>query len=147
MNFNKITSNMIFLGCVIKELEVSNELISMSENIKKGFNMDVDVVDIGCKEDGSDRIGKVQLDIVIETKKGDDKKGNFHMTLEGAFTTSEVVEEDEFEKMLLLNGATTLYSIARGKIESITSNIYQNGKITLPMINMYEFYKEKANEA
>lgn len=147
MDFNKITSNMIFLGCVIKELEITNQLVSISENVKKGFNMDVDIVEVGCKEDGSERIGKVNLDIVIETKKDDEKKGTFHMRLEGAFTTSEVVEEDEFEKMLLLNGATTLYSIARGKIESITSNVYQNGKITIPMINMYEFYKEKASEA
>ena len=145
MDFNKITSNMTFFGCVIRELNISNELISISDNVKKGFGMDVDVEELGLQENGGERIGKVILDIVIELDEAN--AGNIHMKLEGAFAVSASVEEDEFQKMLLLNGATALYSIARGKIESITANVYQNGKITMPMINMYEFYKEKAKEA
>lgn len=145
MDFNKITSNMTFFGCVIRELNISNELISISDNVKKGFGMDVDVEELGLQENGGERIGKVILDIVIELDEAN--AGNIHMKLEGAFAVSASVEEDEFQKMLLLNGATALYSIARGKIESITANVYQNGKIAMPMINMYEFYKEKAKEA
>ncbi len=146
MEFNKIASNMTFLGCVIRELNISNQLISISENVKKGFNMDVDVKDITCEDDSGERLGKVTLDIVVETKKDEEKNGEIYLKLEGGFAASPDVAEDDFKKMLLLNGATALYSIARGKIESITANVYQNGKITMPMINMYEFYKEKANE-
>lgn len=145
MDFNKVASNMTFLGCTIQEFHISNKLISISDNVKKGFGMDVDVEEIGLQENGGERLGKVILDIVIELDE--DNAGNIHMKLEGAFAVKAGVEEDEFHKMLLLNGATALYSIARGKIESITANVYQNGKITMPMINMYEFYREKAKEA
>lgn len=145
MDFNKITSELSFIGSTILELEISNELLSMSENVKKRFNMDVDVV--GCVEDGSERFGKVILDIVIETRKDEEKNGTIHLKIEGGFAADAEVKEDEFKKLLLLNGATALYSIARGKIESITANVYQNGKITLPIINMYEFYREKAMES
>lgn len=147
MDFNRITSELSFIGSTILELEISNELISMSENVKKRFNMDVDVVELGYVEDGSERFGKVILDIVIETRKDEEKNGTIHLKIEGGFAANAEVKEDEFKKLLLLNGATALYSIARGKIESITANVYQNGKITLPIINMYEFYKEKAMES
>lgn len=109
--------------------------------------MDVDVENLGYEEDGREWLGKVVLDIIIETRKDEEKNGRIHLKIEGGFAVGGDVKEDEFKNLLLLNGATALYSIARGKIESITANVYQSGKITMPMINMYEFYREKAKEA
>ena len=41
----------------------------------------------------------------------------------------------------MLNGSTALYSIARGKIETISTAVLNNGKIVLPMVNMIELLK------
>lgn len=49
--------------------------------------------------------------------------------------------------MLSLNGSTILYSIARGKIESISSAIFEYGKIELPVVNMNQYFEKEASKA
>ena len=36
-----------------------------------------------------------------------------------------------------------LYSIARSKIEAVSSLTYSDGKILLPMINIIQYYQER----
>ena len=50
-------------------------------------------------------------------------------------------KDEEFFTTLWLNGSTALYSIARGKIETISTAVLNNGKIVLPMVNMIELLK------
>lgn len=42
---------------------------------------------------------------------------------------------------MIINGAAALISIARGKIESITSNIFDSGKVVIPFVNVIDYYK------
>lgn len=50
-------------------------------------------------------------------------------------------------KRLWFNGSSTLYGIARAKMEVISAMILNNGKISLPMLNMFELLKEQFAEA
>jgi hypothetical protein len=142
MEFNKITSEMKFLGCSIRELNITNNAIALSSDIKKKISMDVETSEIVKGKD--DLHARLLLTIEISLVSDDLEVGNINLSIEGAFAVPEKVEEDEFKKMILLNGATTLYSIVRGKIEAVTAMTFTEGKITLPMVNMIEFYEEKA---
>lgn len=45
-----------------------------------------------------------------------------------------------------VNGAAALIGIARGKVESITANIFNNGKIVIPFVNVIDYYKGISEE-
>ena len=64
------------------------------------------------------------------------------LSIEGLFDSSEDKTEEEFKKLVALNGAAALISIARGKIEGITANAFADGKVTIPLINVYDYYKD-----
>ena len=49
----------------------------------------------------------------------------------------------EFNRKLWFNGSTILYGIARAKMEVISTMVLNNGKISLPLLNMYELLKER----
>ncbi len=68
------------------------------------------------------------------------------MELEGAFISTIEMVEEEFRKKVSINGVAALIGIARGKIETISSNVFNNGKITIPFINVLEYYKEVSSK-
>lgn len=45
----------------------------------------------------------------------------------------------EYQKKLLADLA--VLDIARGKIESLSSSIFNNGKIVIPFVNVIDYYK------
>ena len=57
---------------------------------------------------------------------------------EGLFSQMAIDFEVEIEQT---DGAAALISIARGKIESITSNIFDSGKVVIPFVNVIDYYK------
>ena len=141
MDFNKITSDLKFLGCTIRELNVVNTVVSLSDEVTKKFGMDVAASEISVSE--KMRSGKLLLKIVVELEENSKNIGSIDLVLEGAFSASISVDEDAFKELLLLNGATALFSIGRSKIENISATTFLNGKIIIPMINIYDYYMEK----
>ena len=63
------------------------------------------------------------------------------MSIEGAFLSSGDVDEDMFEQLVGINGVAAIIGIARGKIEAISANIFNNGKIVIPFVNVIDYYK------
>lgn len=57
--------------------------------------------------------------------------------------SEEDADLEEFKGLVAINGAAALIGIARGKIESISANILNNGKILLPFINVLEYYNSE----
>ena len=92
-------------------------------------------------------IGYVQLKLNITAKDQEDKafKCKISLILEGCFN-SLMEDKNKFEQMLYINGGTTLYSIARSQILNFSSNMFVNGKILIPLINMVEFMEESEKE-
>ncbi len=145
MNFNKITSDLNFLGCTIRELKLTNNIVSLSADVIKKFGMDVVPSEININEET--RFGKLLLKIVVELEEKNENAGIIELVIEGAFSVPISIDEGTFKELILINGATALYSIGRSKIENITASTFLNGKIIIPMINIYDFYKEKKIEA
>lgn len=63
----------------------------------------------------------------------------------GLFKYSEVNEKEKFEKMLKINGTTTLAHLIRTYIHTNTA-ISGMPTIITPMINFVEFFKEQENK-
>lgn len=67
------------------------------------------------------------------------KQGKIHIAM-GALFEGELEIEKDFEKMLQINGATTLSHLMRTYIITNTA-LSGMPTITLPMINFVEFFK------
>ena len=98
--------------------------------------------------DNIKKLGRVRVtvsgNLVVETNSS--ARCDYKMVVEGVFSTGKAKDDEEFGKLLWINGTSVLYGIVRAKMEVITSTIFESGKITLPLINMVEFVK-KQNEA
>lgn len=132
MELNKISKNLFFKSSYISKLEIENNLSEYNEHFDKKLTFNIDT---------NPQKGEVTLffDIAV----GNDKE-TFKMKLKiiGTFTYNKTeISLEEFDDLLHLNAAALVYSIARGKIESLTANIFNNGKITLPIVNMFDYYK------
>jgi len=53
------------------------------------------------------------------------------------------VSEDTFKELVIINGASAIVGIARGKIEAVSGNIFNNGKIVIPFVNIVDYYKNR----
>lgn len=141
MEFNKITSELSFMGCSITQLNITNNIVSITEDVKKKFGMDVELDEYIEGED--EQIGRLLMKLVVELEKEEEKEGKIELELEGVFSAAKSIEKEKFISMVLLNGATTLLSVGRSKLEAISALTFHNGKILVPMVNMYQFYEEK----
>jgi len=144
MDFNKITSDLTFLGSTLHEINMVNKTASISVDSFKSFGMDVGISNIEIT--GEIRFAKLLMKITVEILEKSDKTSSITLVLEGTFSAPTAVSDEDFKNMVLINGAAALYSIGRSKIEMISAMTFINGKIILPMINIIEFYKMKKEE-
>lgn len=145
MKFNYVTNNLALLGCSITDLSIKNYIASIPEDVEK--NLGFDIVPVEISEDEDNRYGRIVLKIVIILQSATETVCKIEMQMEGRFSSPIRVKESDFNKLLLVNGATALYAIARGKIENISAAIFANGKITIPFVNILDFYKEKNKDS
>ena len=81
------------------------------------------------------------IDFEIEIEQSEKQKCKIQLSLEGAFVSTQDAEETTFRQLVAVNGAAAIIGIVRGKIETITSNIFNNGKIVIPFVNVIDYYK------
>lgn len=81
------------------------------------------------------------IDFEIEVEQSEEQKFTMTMSLEGAFLSEEGVDKKNFQQLVGINGAAAIIGIARGKIEAITANIFNNGKVAIPFVNVIDYYK------
>ena len=62
---------------------------------------------------------------------------------QGVFKASNEITDEKFMELLNINGGAALFSIARSKIEVLSSLTYTEGKIILPMINIIQYFAER----
>lgn len=141
MNFNKITSDLNFQGCTIRELKIVNNIVSLSSDVVRKIGLDIVPSEISMNQEK--KYGKLLMKIVVELEENLKNVANIELVIEGAFSTSSSVDEKTFKELILINGAASLYSIARSKIENISASTFLEGKIIIPMINIYDYYQEK----
>jgi len=136
-----------FQGCFIEKINISNNIYCISKenmtvslDVKNGIGEIIQNCDLNCLQ------ANLVLDLTVTAISNNDQnlKYQLNIVLNGLFYYYGT-DPDTFNNMLLLNGNSTLYSIARSHIITFTSLSSTSGQIVLPMINFVKLL-ENSNE-
>ena len=84
---------------------------------------------------------QMTIDFEVEIIQAEEQRCKIEISLEGAFLSEAEPIEDEFKQLVAINGAAAIIGLARGKLEAITANIFNNGKISIPFVNVLDYYR------
>lgn len=141
MELNLITTGIELVGTTIKNLSVENDIVDIKKDARRNFGLNINEPYFETIEDGF--FSQMIIDFQIEIEQADNHKCKIDLSLEGAFVSETGVEEENFKQLVMVNGAVAVVGIARGKIEAITANIFNNGKIVIPFVNIIDYYKSQ----
>ena len=143
----KYLSDFQIVGTSIKSLKIKNDFVALEDRNKVKRKIDIShcLGAIEKNEEDAFLSGTIVLNIKVAISEGK-KKYNLDLAIEGCFIAPIEIKEEVFVGMLQVNGITSLYSIARGFIQSISAQSLAAGSVLLPMINVVS-YSKNANEA
>lgn len=118
-----------------------NRKIQNNEEIEIDGQMGFGIVQITKTEE---LIGEIELTNKIILKINNKEVGTINIVM-GALFNGTLDIEEEFEKMLKLNGATTLSNLMRAYVASNTA-LSGMPTIMVPMINFVEFFNNKEDK-
>ncbi len=146
MNFTDTLSEFQFRDSVIKKAVINNDFTVLPDNNELEYSVKIQngLSDIINENNilSARLILKINLSLV---HKETEQKMLIEFIIDGVFTFSRN-DEEQFKEMLLLNGNSTLYSIARANIINLTSMCLSSGKVVLPMINFLKLMQLKEKE-
>lgn len=137
MEYNLVASGVKLLGTTVKKMDVENKICNIEREAKRSLGLNITEPHIKKHNNNLWAQLTIDFEVVINQENQDFK---MDMSIEGAFVSEEDVEEDKFKQFVAVNGAAAIIGIARGKIESITANIFNEGKVSLPFVNVIEYY-------
>ena len=132
-----------FIENRISNLKITNKLIGGSV---AGLQHDISNIDykvLSIEETDSGYTGILDLSVGIRLKKGRKVLFSLDIDVEGMFVSGKEIDKPDFEKMLEINGAAVLFSIARSVVIAQSALCFMNGQVRLPMINMLMLYQKK----
>lgn len=139
MELNRIATGIKLVGTTIKEISVENKIVNVQKEAKRSFGLNINEPSFENIDEGL--FSQMAIDFEVEIEQTEDRNFKLELSLEGAFLSEKNTEEEDFKQLVIINGAAALISIARGKIESITSNIFDSGKVVIPFVNVIDYYK------
>lgn len=139
MELNRIATGIKLVGTTIKEISVENNIVNVQKEAKRSFGLNINEPSFENIDEGL--FSQMAIDFEVEIEQAEDRNFKLELSLEGAFLSEKNTEEEDFKQLVIINGAVALISIARGKIESITSNIFDSGKVVIPFVNVIDYYK------
>lgn len=139
MELNQIATGIKLVGTTIKEISVENNIVNVQKEAKRSFGLNINEPSFENIDEGL--FSQMAIDFEVEIEQAEDRNFKLELSLEGAFLSEKNTEEEDFKQLVIINGAAALISIARGKIESITSNIFDSGKVVIPFVNVIDYYK------
>ena len=142
MDFNKITAELDFVGSSVHNVEIKSDMIRISNSTKKSFGLDIKCSKPLVKD--NEKFGKLLMQVEVSLFKEDEElePDSFKIVIEGVFKASNETSDEKFMELLNVNGGAALFSIARSKIEMLSSMTYAERKIVLPMINIIQYFAE-----
>ena len=145
MNTKKIEATFQLLANSISKIDITNNLfrISESDNLRKEFSLKID--NICIEQHHTYKSAAMDLSVnVLVSDNNTDKPREFKalMTINGIFIDTTDITDEEFKQKLNINGSAALYSIARGCLINISSQVLEEGKIILPLVNFIEMSKK-----
>lgn len=139
MELNLITAGIELIGTTIKSINVENNIVDVEREAKRSFGLNINEPQF--KKLDNDYFSKMTIDFEIDVEQSEEQRCKIELSLEGAFISEQEIDGDAFKQLVIVNGATAIIGIARGKLETITANIFNNGKIVIPFVNVIEYYK------
>lgn len=139
MELNRIATGIKLVGTTIKEISVENNIVNVQKEAKRSFGLNINEPSFENIDEGL--FSQMAIDFEVEIEQAEDRNFKLELSLEGAFLSEKNTEEEDFKQLVIINGAAALISIARGKIKSITSNIFDSGKVVIPFVNVIDYYK------
>ena len=131
------------VGTRITNLNITNDFAAIPPDSECTLALDYEIGEINTIAESAsvpdDTIGYVATAVLTVTVEciGGDKSMRIELSTEACFMYRDE-DKEAFHKLLQLNGAATLYSIARGQIISITSQCTNGGSIIVPLLNFSE---------
>lgn len=139
MELNLVATGIELIGTTVSVLNVNNNIVDVERKAKRSFGLNINEPKIEKEDDTFFAQMTIDFEIEIEQSKGRNCK--IELSLEGAFVSTQDVGEENFEQLVAINGAAAIIGIARGKIETISANIFNEGKIVIPFVNVVDYYK------
>ena len=139
MELNMIATGIELIGTTVKSLTIDNSIVDIAREGKRNFGLNINEPEFQETEGGW--FGQVLIDFKIEVSQSEGQECIIQLSVEGAFLSAESVDIETFRELVMVNGAAALIGIARGKIEAITANIFNNGKVVIPFVNIIDYYK------
>ncbi len=139
MELNMIASGIRLIGSTIKNLKVDNNIVDVDKECKRSFGLNINEPEFQSVDN---RVAaQMTIDFEVEIIQSEEQRCKIEISLEGAFLSEVAPIEDEFKQLVAINGAAAIIGLARGKLEAITSNIFNNGKISIPFVNVLDYYR------
>lgn len=131
------------VGTSVKKLKIKNDFIIFdnNNNLKRKIDVSHEIISIDILDERKTFFGILLLNIQASISSGK-KKYVIDVSIEGSYEAPVELGEENFREMLQLNGITSLYSIARGFIQSVSSQTLASGSILLPMFNVASYSKD-----
>ena len=150
MNINEIVSDFQIVGHRIQALSLENDFAYFDpgdEKLCREVNVTYQLSDPFDFDDDKDSIGGAVTLYIDVSVYDEEKSATVHLELEGGFSLNGSRDAEQLRSMLEVNGCAALYSIARGIIAGVTSQMSVNGTSTIliPMINTFEL-RDSAEE-
>lgn len=139
MELNMISAGIELIGTTIKTINVDNDIVDIEKEAKRNFGLNINEPIFQQVENGI--FAQMTIDFGIEVIQSTNQKCKIELSLEGAFISNSSIKEETFEQLVAVNGAAAIIGIARGKIETLTANIFNNGKVVIPFVNVVDYYK------
>lgn len=139
MELNMIASGIRLIGSTIKNLKVDNNIVDVDKECKRSFGLSINEPEFQIVDN---RVAaQMTIDFEVEIIQAEEQRCKIEISLEGAFLSETEPIEDEFKQLVAVNGAAAIIGLARGKLEAITANIFNNGKISIPFVNVLDYYR------
>ena len=140
MELNLIATGIELLGASVAKLTVDNTIVDIENDAQRSFGMTINEPQFQNIEKTKEIFSQMTIDFDIIINQSDNDNCNIHFTITGAFLSKGKISEEDFKQLVAINGASALIGIARGKIESLSSSIFNNGKIVIPFVNVIDYY-------
>jgi hypothetical protein len=139
MKLNNIATGIELVGTNIKSLQVHNNIVDIEKEAKRSFGLNINEPKI--EETDDVLFSQMMIEIEVEIEQSNNQTCKIKLSMEGAFLSEKGVDKDNFKQLVAVNGAAALIGIARGKIETVSAAVFNNGKVVIPFVNVVDYYK------
>ena len=139
MELNLVAAGIELVGTTVRNINVKNDIVDVEKDAKRSFGLNIN--EPTYENTNSGFFSQMTIDFEIEIEQIEGQKCKIELSIEGAFLSTKDVEEENFKQLVLVNGAAAIIGIARGKLEAISGNIFNNGKIVITFVNIVDYYK------